>query len=231
MAVEVDVEPAYRDAETASRFGQGDDAPNVDSLQSTNLRDGSRTISSVRETDPYYLSDYLLGADHSGPGLLRRVSEKVRELSGGYQPRFKTGSVMGANVDLKHDSGEVSDDAPVMELAMALIEWRSQATSRAASRQALISYLARNRITDEDMVIGSQRVGKGLLYEVRRDVRDLLTSEVGLEHGVERCLSLARMLRDWLDTECIHVPYVLPSDDPKIVVVECVECGCRLQAS
>lgn len=182
--------------------------------------------------DPEALAWYLLGADWSGPGLLRRVGEKVRELTDGYLPRYKTGSVMGFT-DLKHESESI-DDSPVMDLAVALIEWKGKGASGRDSRPTLVKYLLRNQISDAELLVGSEKTGKGLLYEIRTEAKTVLAgaasgdTERNLREDINRYLTLAQMLREWLDSECVHEPKQLPTDDPKVVVLECAKCGSRL---
>lgn len=174
--------------------------------------------------DPIHLRDYL-------EWLFPRIKTRAHELAQGYLPRFKSGSVMGMT-DLKHETDSL-DDTPVMDLVVALLEWKGEkpfGSTIARVRRGLETYMAKNRISDVDLLLGSDKAGKGLVEQTRREVKLLLAPSAqelegarNMRAGVERCYALAMLLKDWLDSDCVH-EWESISDDPKIAAERCVKC-------
>lgn len=160
-----------------------------------------------------------------------RVRERVRELTDGDPPRFKSGSVQGL-MDHKTEVDN-EDDAPVLDLAVALISWKGRSIPTSASLKGLTAYMAKERISDADLVLGSDKVGKGLLWETQRECKVLLTVTYNademsrmrnMSEGVERCFALAMLLQEFIDQACSH-DLVSISDDPTIEAFQCQRCG------
>jgi hypothetical protein len=148
------------------------------------------------------LFNHLLGDVGAGPGLLRRVGAKVADLTREGGPGFVTSSVMGAGSH-RHDSDPSEDAERVLDLAVGLIEWRSPDVLVVTEvvQHTFVRYLRRERLSDAEFLLGSKRVGKGYIEQVRDEVRNLLTREVPQR---EQCEQLEGFLRDWLATGCDH---------------------------
>ena len=176
------------------------------------------------------LNRYLLGDIYQGPGLLRRVGVKVAELTRVGGPGFVSASVMGAGSQ-KHDSDPTEDAERVIDLAVALYEWRDSAIGEDTPRvrRMLIDYLRRHRISDTELLLGSANTGLGVLEIIRKEVRQAL-EQTPYPSGdqVERCFALALHLRDWLGDKCDHDFQLIASDDARIRVMVCAhDCGVR----
>lgn len=172
------------------------------------------------------LESHLLGDVGAGPGLLRRVGAKVADLTRDEGPGFVTSSVMGVG-SVKHDSDPSEDAARVLDLAIALIEWRGQrgiGTATSSVRRMLITYIRQNRISDAELLLGSKRLGVGHIEMTRREVRNAL--RLGQR---DRCEELERYLIDWLSTECDHDFEPAASDDEHSTVMVCAKPNCRAQ--
>lgn len=148
------------------------------------------------------LFSHLLGDVGAGPGLLRRVAAKVADLTREDGPGFVTSSVMGAGSH-RHDSDPSEDAERVVDLAVGLLQWRSPDVNVVdeIARRMFIRYLRRERLSDAEFLLGSKRVGKGYIEQVRVEVRRMLTAQIPQR---ERCEQLEEFLREWLATGCDH---------------------------
>ena len=141
-------------------------------------------------------------------------------------PGFVTASVMGAGSH-RHDSDPSEDAERVVDLAVGLLEWQSPDSGLAtiAVRATFIRYLRRHRISDAEYLLGSKRVGKGAIEQVRAQVRQLLSREIP---DSDRCEQLELFLREWLATGCEHdfEPQQVEGTGSTIMVCR-HECGAK----
>lgn len=179
------------------------------------------------------LSDYLLGSEHAGPGLLNRVRDRIEALSELLGPRYRTGWYIPT-----HGSGASENETEegqveaLTDLACALVEWQGRGfgTSSTQAKNKFLAYLRSNKLTDVDYLLGTDKIREegeawnGKLAYIRTEVRDLLKPDPAPLQDHLRCLSLMEFLKAWIGP-CEHQWRALPSDDSKIVVMRCVNCN------
>lgn len=156
--------------------------------------------------NPDFMLRYLDGI------LLPRVRERAVLLTTGYTPQFKTGSVMGT-VDHRYESGS-EDDSPVFDLNISLMEWRKGSRSSVIAQAQYARWLAKHGVTDVEHLLGSGRfdIGRGLLWETRRETRLMLTPILkgqlegarNFSQAVDKTWELIILLRDFAANDCNH---------------------------
>lgn len=181
------------------------------------------------------LREYILGSFYVGPGLLRRVEQRVKEQDVIDVPVYKTGSVMATGPSAGRDAGHEDGLAEeTFSLLVGLIQWLGKGigweTSGATAR-GLLKQLLANRITDVSMLtagIPSERVPATFTL-IRNRVEDLLPShaEGDLAEDDETLAkidSLIRFLQDFMEAGCDHDWEPIASTDVRITVERC-NCG------
>lgn len=168
------------------------------------------------------LSNHLLGDVGCGPGLLRRVASKVEELTADEGPGYVTSSVMGAGSH-RHASDPEIDAEKVMDLAVVLIQFQGAGIGVSGSRvrQQLVTYLRRYRISDDELLLGSPRIGTGHIELVRQRVKALLHEREVPSKGP--CADLERVLRAWLDDACDH-DFTIIDEAGHTTIMGCAHC-------
>jgi hypothetical protein len=162
--------------------------------------------------DPEFLSEHVLGADHAGPGLLRRIEERLETMGHVSGPTFKTGSIMGMT-DHHHDDSE--DEARVFVLYLALRRFLNLDSDETTQKK----WLRRYRLSDIEAITGSRKHA-GLLPRARAEVKSLL--EVS---DVDRVRELAVFLVGWLGDICAHVFSEVENFEGAEVRVLACPCG------
>lgn len=172
--------------------------------------------------DPELLREHLVGDAHAGPGLIERVRQRVVELTFDEGPKFTTASVAGV---VDHHHVDSTAEAKVFELLMGVRKWMNLSWDAPTLR----NFLRMNRISDVDMLVGSRKVGEGLLTSVARTIRSKLKSQQVLDSTIDECLDLAEDLMNWLGDRCAHEG-LAPLPGPRLDVQHllCPECGVRV---
>ena len=176
------------------------------------------------------LSDYLLGSEHAGAGLLARIRDRIEALSELLGPRYRTGWYIpthgSGGSDNETEEGQVE---ALTDLACALVEWQGRGfgTSSTQAKNKFLAYLRKEKITDVEYLLGKKDSDQddhaGKLALIRNEVRDLLKPESPPIQDHLRCLSLVEFLKAWLGN-CSHNFEPMPSDDPNIIVMTCTNC-------
>lgn len=171
------------------------------------------------------LRDHLLGAQHAGAGLIRRVAARVGEITHESGPGFRTGSVIGA-VDHHYESEE--DDGRVFDLLVGLMEFDGRDVSN------LTEHMRVHGLTDRDLLIGGDRLRRvcgshfrPYLLRVRDWVGDMLNPSLVNEIQLHRCYRLERYLREWLGANCDHLWDRMAGDPGTPAVFVCARCRAR----
>ena len=174
-------------------------------------------------SDDDRLSDYLIGDGgvYGHAGLLDRVKDRVKGLDTDAGPTFATGSIIGAKDNVYADS---ESETAILELTVALIAWKGGNQPSATTERALVQYLKQYRISDTDLLLGSQRTGEGLIDRTKDRVRSLLHVEVPSAKALGACYGLVELLQAWIDRSCDHDFQPIPSDDPRIQAAKCAIC-------
>lgn len=171
--------------------------------------------------DPQSLSDYILGDGgvFGYAGLLDRVRDRVKALDADAGPGFVTGSIIGGGDNVYPDDSE--SEQAILDLATLLLEWKGDNQAAEKTKRSLIAYLKKYRISDTDLILGSKKVGHGLLERTRDRVRGLLHVEVPSGKSLGACYALVELLLEWIDRVCDH-EYI---HDPQFEVATCSICG------
>lgn len=175
------------------------------------------TVLSDDQRNPEYLGRYI-------ERLIYQVLGRVGQLTEGWRPQFKSGSV---RVRENSFAWDVTEDSPIFDLLVVLIEFlgnKGIGSSPVANQDALKRWIAKNGVTDAELV-------RARLKDVRRQVKLLLTP-VGQElegarnmrDGVNRCYDLMLHLRAFATDSCSH-RWESISDDPQIHAEVCARCG------
>jgi hypothetical protein len=177
--------------------------------------------------------DYLLGSTYVGPGLLRRVEERVIEQDVIDGPVYRTGSVMemGTSAGKDHGSDEGLSER-CFDLLVALTQWLGKGIGwdrSGRTSQKLLEALHNNRITDVILLTQGDRDDKGTLERVREEIDRLIPrsreGELAEDDPVRtRCEELIRFLQSWMEADCDHDWERVSSTDIRVSVFRC-SCG------
>lgn len=169
----------------------------------------------IETWDPELLSELVLGDTHAGPGLLRRIEERLESMGHVSGPTFKTGSIMGMT-DHHHDDSE--DETRVFVLYLALRNFLGLDSDASTQKK----WLRRYRLSDIEAITGSRRHA-GLLSQARDRVKGLLHEPSDMDVSTVR--ELAMFLLGWMGNVCLHVLVEVPTfEGAEIKVLEC-PCG------
>lgn len=181
------------------------------------------------------LRDYILGSTYVGPGLLRRVEQRVLEQDVIDSPIYKTGSVMVTGAAAGRDAGnEDGLSEETFGLLVGLVQWLGKGIGwdhSGDTAKGLLKQLVSHRITDVTLLtrgIASEDV-PATFSVVRARVEALLPSADG-ELSEDDVLVMAKIdalikfLQDFMEAGCNHEWEQVSSSDIRVVVQRC-RCG------